>query len=150
MPAHTTEQLPDHRRRGGIGVEIRARQQLIELQSERDQVGNGKEEWSPPQQPASDSGAPAEARRLRGGSHRFAAHARSRSIATTTSRSGRASALGREQRSINKGLEQGPAGRVKWSQDATVTHHTLVITGRWQTSKEPAYVEASRARNGTS
>jgi hypothetical protein len=26
---------------------------------------------------------------------------------------------------------------------------TLVVTGGWQTSKEPAYVEASRARRGT-
>ena len=26
----------------------------------------------------------------------------------------------------------------------------LVVTGGWQTSKEPAYVEASRARRGTS
>jgi hypothetical protein len=26
---------------------------------------------------------------------------------------------------------------------------TLVVTGGWQTSKEPAYVEASRAREGT-
>jgi hypothetical protein len=31
---------------------------------------------------------------------------------------------------------------------ATVTR-TLVVTGGWQTSKEPAYVEASRARQGT-
>jgi hypothetical protein len=34
------------------------------------------------------------------------------------------------------------------AQGATVTH-TLVVTGGWQTSKEPAYVEASRARQGT-
>jgi hypothetical protein len=33
-------------------------------------------------------------------------------------------------------------------QGATVTR-TLVVTGGWQTSKEPAYVEASRARNRT-
>ena len=31
---------------------------------------------------------------------------------------------------------------------ATVTR-TLVVTGGWQTSKEPAYVKASRARQGT-
>lgn len=34
------------------------------------------------------------------------------------------------------------------AQGATVTR-TLVVTGGWQTSKEPAYVEASRARKGT-
>ena len=34
------------------------------------------------------------------------------------------------------------------AQGATVTR-TLVVTGGWQTSKEPAYVEASRARQGT-
>jgi conjugative relaxase-like TrwC/TraI family protein len=34
------------------------------------------------------------------------------------------------------------------AQGATVTR-TLVVTGGWQTSKEPAYVEASRASRGT-
>ncbi|HTZ85119.1 MAG TPA: MobF family relaxase [Solirubrobacteraceae bacterium] len=34
------------------------------------------------------------------------------------------------------------------AQGATVTR-ALVVTGGWQTSKEPAYVEASRARHGT-
>jgi hypothetical protein len=34
------------------------------------------------------------------------------------------------------------------AQGATVTR-TLVVTGGWRTSKEPAYVEASRARQGT-
>ena len=32
---------------------------------------------------------------------------------------------------------------------ATPVTRTLVVTGGWQTSKEPAYVEASRARQGT-
>ena len=43
----------------------------------------------------------------------------------------------------------GYAQHIHRAQGATVTH-TLVITGGWQTSKEPAYVEASRARQGTS
>jgi conjugative relaxase-like TrwC/TraI family protein len=42
----------------------------------------------------------------------------------------------------------GYAHHIHRAQGATVTH-TLVITGGWQTSKEPAYVEASRARQGT-
>ncbi len=42
----------------------------------------------------------------------------------------------------------GYAHHIHRAQGATVTH-TLVVTGGWQTSKEPAYVEASRARNGT-
>jgi conjugative relaxase-like TrwC/TraI family protein len=42
----------------------------------------------------------------------------------------------------------GYAHHIHRAQGATVTR-TLVITGGWQTSKEPAYVEASRARNGT-
>ena len=41
------------------------------------------------------------------------------------------------------------ARHIHRAQGATVTR-TLVITGGWQTSKEPAYVEASRARQGTS
>ena len=40
------------------------------------------------------------------------------------------------------------AQHIHRAQGATVSR-TLVITGGWQTSKEPAYVEASRARNGT-
>jgi len=43
----------------------------------------------------------------------------------------------------------GYAQHIHRAQGATVTR-TLVVTGGWQTSKEPAYVEASRARNGTS
>ena len=42
----------------------------------------------------------------------------------------------------------GYAQHIHRAQGATVTH-TLVVTGGWQTSKEPAYVEASRARQGT-
>jgi conjugative relaxase-like TrwC/TraI family protein len=42
----------------------------------------------------------------------------------------------------------GYAQHIHRAQGATVTR-TLVITGGWQTSKEPAYVEASRARKGT-
>jgi ATP-dependent exoDNAse (exonuclease V) alpha subunit len=42
----------------------------------------------------------------------------------------------------------GYAQHIHRAQGATVTR-TLVVTGGWQTSKEPAYVEASRARNGT-
>jgi len=42
----------------------------------------------------------------------------------------------------------GYAHHIHRAQGATVTQ-TLVVTGGWQTSKEPAYVEASRARNGT-
>jgi ATP-dependent exoDNAse (exonuclease V) alpha subunit len=43
----------------------------------------------------------------------------------------------------------GYAQHIHRAQGATVTR-TLVVTGGWQTSKEPAYVEASRARRGTS
>ena len=46
-------------------------------------------------------------------------------------------------------LRLGYAQHIHRAQGATVTR-TLVVTGGWQTSKEPAYVEASRAREGTS
>jgi conjugative relaxase-like TrwC/TraI family protein len=42
----------------------------------------------------------------------------------------------------------GYAQHIRREQGATVTR-TLVVTGGWQTSKEPTYVEASRARSGT-
>jgi conjugative relaxase-like TrwC/TraI family protein len=42
----------------------------------------------------------------------------------------------------------GYAQHIHRAQGATVAR-TLVVTGGWQTSKEPAYVEASRARQGT-
>jgi conjugative relaxase-like TrwC/TraI family protein len=42
----------------------------------------------------------------------------------------------------------GYAQHIHRAQGATVTR-TLVVTGGWQTAKEPAYVEASRARRGT-
>ena len=42
----------------------------------------------------------------------------------------------------------GYAQHIHRAQGATVSR-TLVVTGGWQTTKEPAYVEASRARNGT-
>ena len=42
----------------------------------------------------------------------------------------------------------GYAQHIHRAQGATVTR-ALVVTGGWQTSKEPAYVEASRAREGT-
>ena len=45
-------------------------------------------------------------------------------------------------------LRLGYAQHIHRAQGATVTR-TLVVTGGWQTSKEPAYVEASRARHGT-
>jgi len=45
-------------------------------------------------------------------------------------------------------LRLGYAQHIHRAQGATVTR-TLVLTGGWQTSKEPAYVEASRARQGT-
>jgi ATP-dependent exoDNAse (exonuclease V) alpha subunit len=45
-------------------------------------------------------------------------------------------------------LRLGYASHIHRAQGATVTR-TLVVTGGWQTSKEPAYVEASRARHGT-
>ena len=45
-------------------------------------------------------------------------------------------------------LRLGYAGHIYRAQGATVTR-TLVVTGGWQTGKEPAYVEASRAREGT-
>ncbi len=44
-------------------------------------------------------------------------------------------------------LRLGYAQHIHRAQGATVTR-TLVLTGGWQTSKEPAYVEASRARRG--
>jgi conjugative relaxase-like TrwC/TraI family protein len=46
-------------------------------------------------------------------------------------------------------LRLGYAQHIHRAQGATVAR-TLVVTGGWQTSKEPAYVEASRARQGTS
>jgi conjugative relaxase-like TrwC/TraI family protein len=45
-------------------------------------------------------------------------------------------------------LRLGYASHIHRAQGQTVTR-TLVVTGGWQTSKEPAYVEASRARQGT-
>jgi conjugative relaxase-like TrwC/TraI family protein len=45
-------------------------------------------------------------------------------------------------------LRLGYASHIHRAQGATVAR-TLVVTGGWQTSKEPAYVEASRAREGT-
>jgi conjugative relaxase-like TrwC/TraI family protein len=42
----------------------------------------------------------------------------------------------------------GYAHHIHRAQGATVTR-TIVVTGGWQASKEPAYVEASRARNAT-
>ena len=45
-------------------------------------------------------------------------------------------------------LRLGYTSHIHRAQGATVTR-TLVLTGGWQTSKEPAYVEASRARQGT-
>jgi hypothetical protein len=45
-------------------------------------------------------------------------------------------------------LRLGYAQHIHRAQGATV-NRTLVVTGGWQTSKEPAYVEASRARQGT-
>jgi conjugative relaxase-like TrwC/TraI family protein len=45
-------------------------------------------------------------------------------------------------------LRLGYASHIHRAQGATVTR-TLVVTGGWQTSKEAAYVEASRAREGT-
>jgi hypothetical protein len=42
----------------------------------------------------------------------------------------------------------GYAQHIHRAQGATVTQ-TLVVTGGWQASKEPAYVEASRARQRT-
>ena len=45
-------------------------------------------------------------------------------------------------------LRLGYAQHVYRQQGATV-EHSVVVTGGWQTSKEAAYVEASRARNGT-
>jgi conjugative relaxase-like TrwC/TraI family protein len=45
-------------------------------------------------------------------------------------------------------LRLGYAQHIHRAQGATVTR-TLVLTGGWQTSKEPAYVEASRVRQGT-
>jgi conjugative relaxase-like TrwC/TraI family protein len=45
-------------------------------------------------------------------------------------------------------LRLGYASHIHRAQGATVTR-TLVVTGGWQTSKEPAYVGASRAREGT-
>jgi conjugative relaxase-like TrwC/TraI family protein len=45
-------------------------------------------------------------------------------------------------------LRLGYASHIHRAQGATVSR-TLIVTGGWQTSKEPAYVEASRAREGT-
>ncbi|HEX3509834.1 MAG TPA: MobF family relaxase [Solirubrobacteraceae bacterium] len=45
-------------------------------------------------------------------------------------------------------LRLGYAQHIHRAQGATVSR-ALVLTGGWQTSKEPAYVEASRARHGT-
>ena len=45
-------------------------------------------------------------------------------------------------------LRLGYAQHIHRAQGATVTR-ALIVTGGWQTSKEPTYVEASRARHGT-
>jgi ATP-dependent exoDNAse (exonuclease V) alpha subunit len=45
-------------------------------------------------------------------------------------------------------LRLGYAQHIHRAQGQTVTR-ALVLTGGWQTAKEPAYVEASRAREGT-
>jgi conjugative relaxase-like TrwC/TraI family protein len=45
-------------------------------------------------------------------------------------------------------LRLGYASHIHRAQGATVTR-TLVVTGGWQTSRETAYVQASRARHGT-
>jgi len=45
-------------------------------------------------------------------------------------------------------LRLGYAQHIHRAQGATVSR-SVVVTGGWQTSKEPAYVEASRARDGT-
>ena len=45
-------------------------------------------------------------------------------------------------------LRLGYAQHIHRAQGATVSR-AFVLTGGWQTSKEPAYVEASRARDGT-
>jgi ATP-dependent exoDNAse (exonuclease V) alpha subunit len=58
---------------------------------------------------------------------------------------------GRQRRLAGEDLGRvrlGYAQHIHRAQGATVTR-TLVVTGGWQTSKEPAYVEASRARQGT-
>ncbi len=58
---------------------------------------------------------------------------------------------GRKRTLVGDGLGRvrlGYAQHIHRAQGATVTR-TLVVTGGWQTSKEPAYVEASRARQGT-
>jgi hypothetical protein len=58
---------------------------------------------------------------------------------------------GRRRTLAGEGLANvrlGYAQHIHRAQGATVTR-TLVVTGGWQTSKEPTYVEASRARNGT-
>ncbi|HTD10000.1 MAG TPA: MobF family relaxase [Solirubrobacteraceae bacterium] len=58
---------------------------------------------------------------------------------------------GRQRTLAGEGLASlrlGYASHIHRAQGATVTR-TLVVTGGWQTSKEPAYVEASRARQGT-
>lgn len=57
---------------------------------------------------------------------------------------GRRGFAGEELASVRLGYAQ----HIHRAQGATVTR-TLVVTGGWQTSKEPAYVEASRARRGT-
>lgn len=56
----------------------------------------------------------------------------------------RRSFMGEELSKVRLGYAQ----HIHRAQGATVTR-TLVVTGGWQTSKEPAYVEASRARRGT-
>ena len=58
-----------------------------------------------------------------------------------------------EQRTLNSEdlarLRLGYAQHIRRAQGATV-NRTIVVPGGWQTSKEPSYVEASRARHGTS
>ncbi len=48
----------------------------------------------------------------------------------------------------SRSIRLGYAQHVHRAQGATVTR-TVVVTGGWQTSKETAYVEATRARHGT-
>ena len=60
-------------------------------------------------------------------------------------------ATGHQRTLVGEDLERlrlGYAQHIHRAQGATVTR-SLVMTGGWQTSKEPAYVEASRARHGT-
>ena len=88
----------------------------------------------PPGQPKVENGAVGEV-----------THAGEQGLTVTLDESGRQVELAGDDL---ESLRLGYAQHIHRQQGATVDR-SVVVTGGWQTSKEPAYVEASRAREGT-